>query len=119
MFKLRKEHIEAFREIAVAAPRERIVRALRVALPEESAGCSEEELIRLCDKGIDRADKYDLGEEHNIYGFVAAMLIYGENFDTDPNESWSQELLINEEMDEEQKGRQMQLRIFFDTGKRI
>lgn len=76
-------------------------------------------MIGLCDKGIDRADEYDIGEEHNVYAFIAAMMLYGENFDTEPNQTWSRKILANEEADENQKGRLLQLHIFFDTGKRI
>ena len=45
-----------------------------------------------------------------MYVFIAAMLAYGEDFDTNPQTKWSREILSDKNMDQDMKALLLQLR---------
>ncbi len=119
MFKLRQEHIDAFRETAIGVPRERIIKALKKTLPGELDALTEDQLRKLCNIGIEKAQNYEMNSEYGCYMFIAAMLVYGNNFDTDSGLDWSRDFLSNEAKEEREKTFLLQLRILLDTGKKV
>jgi hypothetical protein len=119
MFKLRHEHLDALREDIFAQPRLRISTALREKLPEAASSCSEEELQRLCEAGLERSYEYGLMTEDGAYLFAAATLLYGQDFVTNPELKWNRDFLTDDARGEEEKKFLLRLWIKLDTSRTI
>jgi hypothetical protein len=119
MFRIRPELMRAFREQAFKESIARIAGALREKLPEETERYGPGELEFLCDRAIDRAEQYGIGTEYNVYLFTAAMIVYGETFDTDNRTRWCHQSLRNKRVDEDIKAGLLRLHILADTGREL
>ncbi len=119
MFRIRKGQVDAFRERAVAEARRKIVAEIEQVLPEESARLGHDKLVKLVDRNIEKADSYGLGSEAGICTYCEAALLYGEDFDTNPKNRWSQDILPVERMDAQLKRKLLVLRIQADHGKSV
>lgn len=119
MFQIRKEQTDSFRERAVKESRARIVARLEAVLPQDTAKRGHDEVVGLCDRAIDKADVYGMGSEQATYVYAAAMLLFGENFDTDPSKPWTQDFLPDKTMDGDLKWHLLALRIKMDTGRLV
>lgn len=119
MFRVSKEQLDAFRENAVAEPRRKIVAEIERVLPDESARYGHERLISLVDRAIDKADAYGMGSERGTCIYSEAMLLFGEDFDTNSSTAWSRDVLTNPTLDGRIKSRLIALRIRMETGKRV
>jgi len=117
--KMRPETMDALTAAAIARSREKIVAALRQSLPDETSKCTAAQLHALCDRGITRAAEYGLDTEHSVYVYVAAMLLYGEDFDTNRRSAWSREILTDNGVDADVKVQAIQLHIAMDKNKRV
>ena len=117
--RLRSHTVAAFVDAALDRARDRIVAALRQTLPGDTSHVTVETLQALCDYGITRAAVYGLDTERSIYVYVAAMVLYGEQFDTNPRLPWAPEILNGEIIDQEVISKGLELQIAIDKGKRI
>lgn len=115
MLRIRTKSMDAFRSGGIAAARRKIVAALRESRPVETARYGPAELEALCDRGILRADRYDIGTEYNVYVFVGAMLVFGEDFDTNERTKWSRDVLNDAHVDENAKATLLEMRILLET----
>jgi hypothetical protein len=117
MFIIREEHLLAFKEKTYGEVIGRITHALKQDLPQLTSKLSEEVLRKICMSGIEKALEYEFEKESNIYIFVAAMLIFGSEFDV--SDEWSQKVLPNEIMSEEQKSVLLQMQIYLCMKKKL
>jgi hypothetical protein len=119
VFKIRQEQMEAYWDERIGESRSKIIRALQRSLPDLTFNSSEIELKELFRRAIYKAAKYGIGTEANLYRFVAAMLVFGEDFDVNPKTGWSQEFLCDPLIEEDHKARLLELRIAIETGRGI
>lgn len=115
MLKIRSEQSEALRKSALKPVREKFIAILRRKLPEQTARQSDAALHTLCDKGIVKATGYGIGTEYNVYVFIAAMVVLGEDFDRNEKTAWSREILNDVRMHQDSKAKLLELRVLMDT----
>lgn len=104
---MREEQMVAFSEQARDVFVERVIVHIQEFFPShfEAIGDSaSEELVR---HGIERAGNYGILEEALVCQYIDLMLLHGPDFDTDPACAWSQEILLNQKLDAEEKIGQM------------
>ena len=97
----------------------RIVAELRSKLSDLVATTSDAQLKHLCDLGATKSLTYGITTEHNVYRFIAAMLFFGKDFDTDPKLVWTKDFLFDPQIEEDHKARLLELRIAIDTGRGV
>jgi hypothetical protein len=115
MLVIRSEQLDALRSEMFAPVREKFIALLKRKLPQHTASMSDAELRGLCDRGIAKAERYDLASQYNVYVFVAAMLVIGEDFDIKLATAWSREILRDELMHEDIKAKMIELGVFTVT----
>jgi hypothetical protein len=119
MLKLRKEQMDSLRDEAFRDPRERILRTLRLEIPEHVGQLSEYQFAGLFADFVERARKYGIQSEHNLYIFIAAALMLDIDFDTKEQAQWVSEHLANDYTSENAKGMLLRERIMELTGKLV
>ncbi len=119
MFTIRKEQMDQFRDERMGQSRARIMARLRQRLPDMVARYQPEELKQLCDRGFYKAAQYEIRIEANVYRFIAAMLFFGEDFDVNPELTWTKDVLPDPLMEEDHKSRLLELRIAIDKQRGI
>jgi hypothetical protein len=95
MFRLRQEQFQEFTNAALESFEIAVVKHLREMLPAWVRPFTDEAIrqrVRAC---IPRAGVYELTTQYQVLCFVDATYLLGENFDTDPGQSWSRDLLIS------------------------
>jgi hypothetical protein len=119
MFTIRREIQDAFRRDARADFRERMIARLRQKLPAPCARHTPEGLTELGDRGIERAFRYGIDIEFNVYVFVGALLVFGEDFDTGEQARWSRDILHDERGGQDLKTKLLRVRIALYTGEAL
>jgi hypothetical protein len=71
----------------------RIMPSLKEDYPEECAALGDEDLRDLARYGMDRSESYRITTEVNVYCYIAMMLLFGRDFDTDPDYLWASDIL--------------------------
>jgi hypothetical protein len=116
MLKIRSEQSEALRKNALRPVREKFIAILRRNLPDQTARQSDTALHALCDRGILKASGYGIGTEYNVYIFIAAMVLLGEDFYRSEKTAWSREILADVRVEENVRSRLLVLRTLMKTG---
>lgn len=116
MLKISKEQMQSYREERIGESCARLVAALRPHVPP---GTHDRDVLALCNRGLDAAATFGIGTEYNVYRFLCCMLIYGENFHSDPRLPWTREILDDRAIDQDHKARLLELHIAMDTGRGI
>lgn len=116
MLKIRSEQSEALRRNALKPVRDKFIAILRRNLPDQTARQSDATLHALCDKGIMKASSYGIGTEYNVYVFIAAMVVLGEDFDRSEKTAWSREILGDARVHEDVRSKLLELRTLMKTG---
>ena len=116
MLKISKEQMQSYRDERIGKSCTRLVEALRPHVPPETPYPN---LLAFCKRGLDAAATFGIGTEYNVYRFLRCMLIYGENFYSNPSLPWTREILDDRAMDQDHKARLLEMRIAMDTGKGI
>ncbi|MCM3874998.1 MAG: hypothetical protein NEA02_01120 [Thermoanaerobaculia bacterium] len=115
MLTIRSEQSEALRKNALKPVREKFIAILRRNLPDQTARQGDAALDALCDKGIMKASRYGIETEYNVYVFIAAMVVLGEDFDRSEKTAWSREILTDVKMHQDLKAKLLELRVLMDT----
>lgn len=113
--RVRSEQMKSLKAHALKETSRRIAGTLRESLPQETSTLGIDELERVCARGISRAGEYGIGVEYNLYVFVAAMVLFGEDFDIAAKTAWSRQILQDAGMHENLKTKLLELRIQMDT----
>jgi hypothetical protein len=116
MLKISKEQMQSYRDERIEDSIVRLIAALRRHVPPAT---SDSELRAFCNRGLDAAAVFGIGTEYNVYRFLCCMLIYGENFHSDPRLPWTREILDDRAMNQDHKARLLEMRIAVDTGRGI
>jgi hypothetical protein len=103
MFELREGHLDGFRRVAAANFEDRGLAHVRTYLGPQSAPFSDDEIRERIRASIARGAQYGLASERQIIRFVDTTYLLGENFDTDPAQSWTLEILRDGELSADER----------------
>jgi hypothetical protein len=112
---IRPEQMDALRLSTLHPVRVKYIGLLRQKLPRFAAQRTDDDLHGLCDRGIVDANAYGLTTEYNVYCFIAARLVLGEDFDVNPKSGWSREILCDRRMAQDVKIKLIELRVMMET----
>jgi len=93
VFQLRDDHLNAFRQTAATGFEDRAVGHLRQELPTQTAPFSDGDLRQRVRSCVVRCRAYALTSERQIIRFVDTSYLIGEFFDSDPQQSWTRDVL--------------------------
>ena len=103
MFELSGDHMTAFRGVAQDHFEQRAVLHLRQQFGAETFALTDGELRERVRTGRERARGWGLLTEVQIMDFVDTGFLIGEDFDSDPGESWTRDLLGDKELPADQR----------------
>lgn len=103
MFKIRREHIDAFTRVAVQAYEDRIFVHLRKYFPDKFSAMTESELRAFIRHGIRRAANYRIVGQRDVCLYIDLMAEFGKDFDTDTSLPWAAAILKEEDEDPSEK----------------
>ena len=84
MFKIRKEHVEAFERVALANYEDRMVAHLKKFFSERCETMGELKVRDAIQYGIHRASGYGIVAERDVCLYIDIMFAFGHHFDKDP-----------------------------------
>ena len=116
MLTIRSEQFEALRKSALKPVREKFIAILRRNLSDQTARQPDAALHALCDRGILKASRYGIGTEYNVYIFIAAMVVLGEDFDKIEKTAWTREILADLRVHQDVRSKLLVLRTLMKTG---
>lgn len=119
MFKIRQDVMQTYRDQRIGLSLAKLAEELRAKLPDLVKTFSDSKLKQFCDQGATKAARYGLTTEYNVYRFLAAQLLFGPDFDTDPTLKWTQDFLFDPLIDEDHKSRLLELRIAIDKDRSV
>jgi hypothetical protein len=93
MFKLRKEHLDAFEAQVVKLFAERLQVHLKAVWPAECKDLGDGGLAELVPKAIQRAAALGLSSEFDVVRFVDLYFLLGLEFETNPLAGWTRPIL--------------------------
>jgi hypothetical protein len=96
MLTIRKEQMAAFGPLALKAFEDRVVVHLKKIFPEQSQSLGEPKLRETIEYGTQRAAAYKIISERDVCKYIDLMIVYGRDFDKDPNLPWAQSTLQNQ-----------------------
>ena len=117
--KISPETVAAFSALALSRSRERVVQALRAALPEQTARIAPADLESFCESRIGRANRFGFATEYEIYVYLAASLAYGFDLDDSRSSERVRQIVQDIDLDPPAKVAALELEVALDTGVRI
>src|SRR6266851_10150050 len=88
MFTIRKEQMAAFGPLGKKVFEDRVVDHLKKAFPQQSKALGDEKLRETIQYGTQRAAAYRIVAERDVCKYIDLMVLYGRDFDKDPNLPW-------------------------------
>jgi hypothetical protein len=95
MLTLRKEQLAAFGPLGKKVFEDRVLTHLNKIFPEQTKSLAEPKLRETIQYGTQRAASYRITSERDVCKYIDLMLLYGRDFDKDPNLPWAQSVLQN------------------------
>jgi hypothetical protein len=96
MLTIRKEQMAAFGPLGKKAFENRIVAHLKKIFPQQSEELGNEKMRETIRYGTQRAAAYSIVAERDVCRYIDLMILYGRDFDRDPNHAWAQSVLQNQ-----------------------
>jgi hypothetical protein len=96
MLIIRKEQLAVFGPLGKKAFEDRMIPHLKKVLPEQSEALGEPKLRETIQYGTQRAAAYRIISERDVCKYIDLMILYGRDFDKDPNLPWAQSILQNQ-----------------------
>jgi hypothetical protein len=93
MLTIRKEQMAAFGPLGKKVFEDRIVAHLKKCFPEQSEALGDAKVRETIQYGTQRAAAYRIVSERDVCKFIDLMILYGRDFDKDPNLPWAQSIL--------------------------
>lgn len=90
---IRKEQIQAFREVAIKDFEDRMVAHLEKTYPEKSQALGESGVREAIRHGIKRAAKYKIKSKYGVEKYIEVMFMFGSDFDVDAKLLWARQIL--------------------------
>ena len=95
MLTIRKEQLAAFSPLGEKTFEDRVIAHLKKVFPEQSESIGEPKLRESIQYGKQRAASYKIISERDVCKYIDLMILYGRDFDKDPNLPWVQSVLQN------------------------
>ena len=99
MLMIKNKQMEVFKQHAKDIFKKNVFNHLRSVFPEETLLVSDEKLEYLINIGIINSQKYEISMEWDIRRYLECCILYGWNFDTDPNYQWAINILNDKDFD--------------------
>jgi len=99
MLTIRKEQMDAFSQAMLKQFENQMVIHLNSNFPNETKEISEGELRTFIQEGIEQAEQYQITLEDDVRRYLEFIVMYGQNFDTNPDTAWTCEILHTKELD--------------------
>ena len=96
MLTIRKEQLAAFGPLGQKAFEQRMLVHIKKIFPEQFKSLGEPKLRETIQYGTQHAAAYKIASERDVCKYIDLMLIYGCDFDKDPNLPWAQTVLQNQ-----------------------
>jgi hypothetical protein len=96
MLTLRKEQITVFGPLGEQAFEDRMLAHLKKVFSEQSESLGDPKLRETIQYGTQRAAAYHITSERDVCKYIDLMILYGRDFDKDPNLPWAQSVLRNQ-----------------------
>ncbi len=90
---LRPQHFAAFEKVSRKQFEDNMIVHLRKAFKEQTEPMSDDDLRRLVQEGMVRAEKYKVENKDDVRRYLDCMMIYGNDFDTNPKTHWAGQIL--------------------------
>jgi hypothetical protein len=95
MLTIRKEQLAVFGPVGKNAFEARVVAHIKKVFPEQSQTLGEPKLQETIQYGTQRAAAHRIISERDVCKYIDLMILYGRDFDKDPNLPWVQSVLQN------------------------
>jgi hypothetical protein len=99
LFRIRKEHLEAFSRVAVQNYEDRMIVHLRKYFPDKCSEMSEAKTREFIQYGIRRAASYGIVGQRDVCLYIDLMAEFGRDFDISPSLPWASAILSQAEED--------------------
>lgn len=90
---IRKEQMEAFREVAIKNFEDRTLAHLQESFPERCQELGELGVREAIRYGIKRAATYKIKSKYGVEKYIEVMFMFGRDFDVDANLPWARQIL--------------------------
>jgi len=98
MFKLRREHLDAFEAQVVKLFTTRVIAHVKAVWPAECGELGDAAVETIVQNGIKRAAGLGLSTELEVVRFVDLAFILAPDFDTKPLSSWTRPILADRKL---------------------
>ncbi len=96
MLTIRKEQLAVFREPAINDYIKRTVVQLIECFPEKCEAMGEPKVRETVKYGVQRSASYGITSEGDVRRYVDLMVMFGPDFDQDPQLPWAASILNNQ-----------------------
>ncbi len=98
MLILRKEQMEVFSEASNKRWYKFLTKYVKDNFEDEISDKDDQTLKNMLTATVEKSQKYGLSSDRAIYKFVAVAMIYGVDFDENPDTIWMKDYLTDEEV---------------------
>ena len=103
MLTIRREQMEALGRQSLQQFEAALLEHLRTRFPTQTDGRLDPELRTMIHDGIDRATVYGITLENDVRRYVEWMVLYGPDFDRNPETAWAGDILRTDDLDGTEK----------------
>src|SRR5580692_10520772 len=96
MLTIRKEQLAVFGPLGKKAFEDHMVAHLKKVFPAQFESFGDPQLRETIQYGTQRAAAYHITSERDVCKYIDLMILYGRDFDKDPNLPWAQSVLRNQ-----------------------
>lgn len=94
MLIIRQDQMQALSEYALRQTQNRLLSRIKTAFPRECREAGEASVREIVEKGMERAGKYGLENEDEVFRYISLMITLGNDFDQEL--PWAMEILNND-----------------------
>ena len=103
MLTVRREQMDALSRYSLEQFEAAMLRHLRARFPEQTVGRLDPELRKLIKEGISQAAVYGITLENDVRRYLECVVLYGPDFDRNPETAWAGEILRSDDLDGTEK----------------
>ncbi len=89
MLTIRKEQVEKFEKFIEGNFKINTIKRLREKYPQETNGLDDKQMMDFVKNGIEKAEKQRITERKDVYVYLQYLLVYKENFESNPDFDWA------------------------------
>ena len=103
MLIIRKEQMDILGKYMLKQFENSMLVHLQTKFSDSLKGTPESDLRIMIQEGIDKATQYNVNAEDDVQLYLECMVIYGSDFDTNPETSWAGDILSIMKLDGSKK----------------